>query len=115
MSQCTWMSNGDQCQFPGTMADATTGTDRWFCAYHMRSPGMADGHEIVERSKRWAALKNPAEAWVAARRKQVYGSGDNPMVARLRAQLADREAGRTVGIASSRLLPRELGEDREAA
>jgi hypothetical protein len=110
MSQCAWMSDGERCRFPGTMAEATTGTDRWFCAHHFRSPGMAAGREIVQRSLRWDALPNKAEAWVEARRKQVYGEGDPPAVRKLREQIAAHGRGERVGIASSRL-QREPGED----
>lgn len=108
MSQCSWISDGDQCEFPGTMSEGLKGDGRWLCPHHFRADRVT-GAEIVERSKRWAALPNRAEAWVEARRKQVYGKGDNPMVARLRAQLDAAKAGRQVGIASSRL--RLSGED----
>lgn len=114
MSECNWISDGRQCRFPGIFAESTTGSDRWLCPYHHRAPDQADGREIVERSHRWAALPNRAEAYLEVRRRQVYGEGDPPEVARLRAQIAAHQAGRTVGILSSRLM-REPGEDREAA
>ena len=115
MSQCSWMSEGERCRFPGTMTDATTGTDRWLCPHHYRSPGMAAGHEIVQRSIRWSQLPNAAEAWVEARRKQVYGMGDNPVVARLRAQIEAHRAGRPARIASSRLGLEDRDDDEAAA
>jgi len=47
MSRCSWMSDGEQCEFPGTRADSTLGECRWFCAYHARSQSPAMASQIV--------------------------------------------------------------------
>ena len=115
MSECSWISDGRQCRFPGIFSESTTGSDRWHCPYHRRSPDQAEGREIVERSHRWAALPNRAEAYLEVRRRQVYGEGDPPEVARLRGQIAAHAAGRSVGILSSRLMREPGADEREAA
>lgn len=94
MSACSWVSNGEQCRFPGSMSDGLKGDGRWFCALHFRSkddPIACD--EIVQRSLRWELLPNRAEAWVAMRRKEVYG-GESPTVKALREQIAEHMAKR---------------------
>ena len=89
-SQCEFVSNGQQCRFPASMSLGTLGDGRWFCALHHRGPTQAEAAEIVERSLRWDKLPNKAEAWIKMRRAEVYGKGDNPMVAALRKQIEER-------------------------
>lgn len=91
MSRCCWISDGEQCEFPGSMSESVTGGDRWYCAHHFRNKGQATGAEIVERSQRWARLPNRVEAWNEARAAEVYSGVDNPTVAAIRARLTPRK------------------------
>ncbi len=113
MSSCTYLANGIECKFPGTFSHGTLGDGRWMCALHRASDGQEQGAAIVARSERWAALPNRAEAWVEMRRAQVYAH-ESAAVIRLRAQMAEHQSGRKVGIASSRIF-RTPGEDEEKA
>lgn len=116
MSSCTYIANGTQCAFPGTFSHGTLGDGRWLCALHNAAGSdHAEGVAIVARSGRWSTLKNPAEAWVEMRRKQVYCS-ESPAVRKLREQMAAHRSGHPVGIASSRLAQsRKPGEDEHEA
>lgn len=116
MSSCDWISNGAQCEFPGTMSDSILGGGRWLCPHHNRCDDQETGAEIVQRSHRWAALPNRAEAWVESRRASVY-AGDSPVVTRLREQIGAYLQGRRTGIAASRLSSpaRNPGGDEAAA
>lgn len=116
MSRCCWISDGEQCEFPGTMSDTVTGGDRWYCAMHRHCPDQFTGREIVDRSKRWVTLPNKAEAWVAARRAEVYRTGDNPAVAAIRAKLKAGDPATKAPL--SKWLPyrsRDPGQDDEEA
>ena len=93
MSACSWISNGEQCRFPGTMSDGLKGDGRWLCPFHHRTSDMVMADEIVERSKRWEAMPNRAEAWVAARKREVY-AGESPTVKALREKMAAHAAKR---------------------
>lgn len=50
--RCSWESDGMRCANAGTLADSTTGTDRWYCAGHHGCGGGAIGHQIVLESLR---------------------------------------------------------------
>lgn len=113
MSACSWLSNGIQCEFPGTMSDSILGGGRWLCPHHNRGVDQESGAEIVHRSHRWAAMPNRAEAWVESRIGAVY-AGESPAVKRLRAQIDAHMAGKRSGIASSRIF-RNPGEDEDLA
>lgn len=94
MSVCSWLSNGEQCRFPGSISEAVKGDGRWLCALHYRSkddPVLSD--EIVSRSLKWETLPNRAEAWVEMRRREVY-STESPTVAAIRQQMAEHAAKR---------------------
>lgn len=113
MSQCTYLADGIQCEFPGAFSNGTLGDGRWMCALHHEATGQQEGAAIVARSKRWALLPNRAEAWVEMRRSQVYAH-ESPTVKKLREQIAAHRAGKPVGIVSSRIF-RQPGEDEAAA
>jgi len=114
MSRCTWLANGEQCEFPGTRAESTTGDCRWLCAYHYRGPNQATGEQIVESSQRWASLPNRAEAWVDRRRREVYANPP-PSVKALRERLKAREESRESPLAKWLPKVRQPGEDEERA
>lgn len=115
MSRCSWISDGEQCEFPGTRADSTLGECRWFCAYHARSQSPAMASQIVEASQRWAAMPNKAEAWVDRRRREVYAN-EPPAVKALRERLKVREETSESPLAKWLPKPtRQPGDDQEAA
>lgn len=113
MSRCDWTADGEQCEFPGTMSEATTGGGRWLCPHHSRCDDQITGREIVSRSKRWAAMPNRADAWVESRKASVY-AGESPTVKRIREQIEARRQGKPIGIVSSRIF-RQPGDDEEIA
>lgn len=116
MSRCCWTSDGEQCEFPGSMSDAVQGSDRWYCPHHFRGKDPFIAAEIVERSKRWARMPNRERAWNDSRTSEVYSGVDNPTVAAIRSRLIPRKpAGKSP---LSKWLPapmREPGEDIEEA
>ena len=115
MSRCNWMSDGEQCEFPGTRADSTLGECRWFCAYHARSQSPAMASQIVEASQRWASMPNKAEAWVDRRRREVYAN-EPPAVKALRERLRPIEHPAVSPLAKWLPKPtRQPGEDQESA
>lgn len=114
MSRCAWLSNGEQCEFPGTRAVSTTGDCRWLCAYHYRGPSQATAAQVVESSQRWASLPNKAAAWVDRRRREVYAN-EPPAVKALRDRLKAREETRESPLAKWLTPARQPGEDEEAA
>lgn len=115
MSRCSWLADGEQCEFPGTRAESTLGECRWFCAYHARSQSQALAAQIVEASQRWASMPNKAEAWVDRRRREVYAN-ESPAVKALRERLKPREPSATSQLAKWLPAPiRQPGDDLEEA
>lgn len=115
MSRCSWMSDGEQCEFPGTRADSTLGECRWFCAYHARSLDQGLAAQYVEASQRWAAMPNKAEAWVDRRRREVYAN-EPPAVKALRERLRPIEHPAVSPLAKWLPKPtRQPGDDLEEA
>lgn len=51
ITACAWVSNGEQCQYPGTCSNDTHGMGPWYCAAHSMHPTMERGRAIVERSR----------------------------------------------------------------
>lgn len=120
MSRCCWTSDGEQCEFPGSMSESVLGGDRWYCAHHFRGKDPFIAAEIVERSKRWARMPNRIEAWNSSRTAEVYSGVDNPAVAALRARLIPRKPAGKSPLAKWLPKPannpdREPGQDDEEA
>lgn len=114
MSRCTWLADGEQCEFPGTRADSTLGDCRWFCAYHYRSQSQAMAAQIVEASQRWDDMPNKAEAWLDRRKREVYAN-DPPSVKALRERLRPIERPAVSPLAKWLPKDRQPGEDDQEA
>ena len=104
---CSWHYGQLRCRYPVGLF--MQGEFRGLCAFHRARDRGHEAALIAEESQ--TATK---EQYLDAAKKQIYGSVDNPLVRKLRAQLRERRGG-NAGRLATPLLPREPGQDEAEA
>lgn len=56
--QCSWVSGGERCNYPGTHSHSTTGSSTWFCSAHLNCTNPVSGAEIVDSSRKYRPVNS---------------------------------------------------------
>ena len=75
--QCSWLSRGERCNYPGAHSHNTTGGGPWYCGAHDTCKNPVLGSDIVEASRKYrpvnsmVKLQAEMQEW-EARQRLVY-------------------------------------------
>lgn len=56
--QCSWVTNGERCNYPGAHSHNTSGGGPWYCGAHDSCTNPVLGADIVEASRKYSPINS---------------------------------------------------------